>query len=310
MRADPQPVVAVGTASLDIHGFSEHSLIAGDSNPGTVAVSLGGVARNISENLARLGNAVTLVTALGGDDHGRRIERECSTVGIDMRMSVSIPGADSSTYMAMIDADGEMALALSDSRILEELTVELLQERRAVLEAAGAIVADAGLRYDCLDYLRSRFTGKPLILEAVSVKKCSRIPHPYHGFSCLKMNRAEAAQLTGAPIGDLRDLDRAGELLVSSGAQSVFITAGNEGVYYRDSRDSGVVPAQPTVVRNVSGAGDAFTAGAVHAQLRGLPIREAAEYGVAAAAIALQSPDTVSPNMSVAAVERLRSDAH
>ncbi|MFC6343949.1 winged helix-turn-helix transcriptional regulator [Nocardioides hankookensis] len=48
-------VVVVGGANMDVKARSRRSVVAATSNPGTAAMSAGGVGRNIAENLARLG---------------------------------------------------------------------------------------------------------------------------------------------------------------------------------------------------------------------------------------------------------------
>jgi pseudouridine kinase len=48
-------VIVIGGANVDIKGRSSGAFIGGTSNPGDVMVSVGGVGRNIAENLARLG---------------------------------------------------------------------------------------------------------------------------------------------------------------------------------------------------------------------------------------------------------------
>ena len=45
--------VVIGGANIDIHGAPAATLNMGDSNPGTVRLSPGGVGRNIAENMAR-----------------------------------------------------------------------------------------------------------------------------------------------------------------------------------------------------------------------------------------------------------------
>lgn len=51
-------IAGIGGANMDIHGKSDRQLIMRDSNPGSLHTSLGGVCRNICENLARLGETV------------------------------------------------------------------------------------------------------------------------------------------------------------------------------------------------------------------------------------------------------------
>ena len=46
--------VVIGGANVDIMGIADQALRPQDSNPGTIRTTLGGVGRNIAENLARL----------------------------------------------------------------------------------------------------------------------------------------------------------------------------------------------------------------------------------------------------------------
>ena len=64
LRSGSYAVVA-GGVNVDIGGRSFAPLVAQDSNPGTVRLSLGGVGRNIAHNLALLGTDVHLLTAYG-----------------------------------------------------------------------------------------------------------------------------------------------------------------------------------------------------------------------------------------------------
>ena len=56
-------VAVVGAVNVDIGGTPDSALVPADSNPGRVTVTLGGVGRNIAENLCRLGKRVLMVTA-------------------------------------------------------------------------------------------------------------------------------------------------------------------------------------------------------------------------------------------------------
>ena len=55
-------ICVIGGANVDITATSGRAFQFGDSNPGTVQVSWGGVGRNIAHNLALLGDEVELVT--------------------------------------------------------------------------------------------------------------------------------------------------------------------------------------------------------------------------------------------------------
>ena len=86
-------IAVVGGVNIDVGARSFSPLVSGDSNPGVICSSLGGVGRNIAHNLALLGADVTLVTALGGDDGARRVRENCRSLGIDLRGTLTAPDA-------------------------------------------------------------------------------------------------------------------------------------------------------------------------------------------------------------------------
>ena len=82
------PVLVIGAASLDLKGHASGALHPGASSPSLVRQSVGGVARNVAENLARLGVNVALMTAIGDDAIGQTVLREAREVGIDTSPSI------------------------------------------------------------------------------------------------------------------------------------------------------------------------------------------------------------------------------
>ena len=70
-------VVVVGGVNLDIGGRPHGELVAADSNPGQVRMSLGGVGRNIAHNMALMGLDVRMLTAFGDDMNAQRIAASC-----------------------------------------------------------------------------------------------------------------------------------------------------------------------------------------------------------------------------------------
>ncbi|MFR8874520.1 MAG: PfkB family carbohydrate kinase [Oscillospiraceae bacterium] len=82
--------VVVGGVNIDIGGRSYGPLVARDSNPGRVQMSLGGVGRNIAHNMALLGLEVHLLTAFGDDLYAQRIAASCGELGIDISRALQV----------------------------------------------------------------------------------------------------------------------------------------------------------------------------------------------------------------------------
>ena len=298
-----------GGVNVDICGRPDRALIPADSNPGRVRLSLGGVGRNIAHNLALLGVDTGLAAALGDDLFSRRIADSCAELGIDLSMAVHVPGGNTSTYLYITDAEGEMALAVSDMDICSRLTPEALESSLGRLREAEVIVLDANIPEESIRWL-CECPGVPVFADPVSVTKAEKLRGALGKLHTIKPNRAEAELLSGVTIRDRDGLRRAAEVLLRAGVRRVFISLGAQGVYAADGTGHLLLPAMPVLPVNTTGSGDAFTAGLVWALLRGADLEGSARAGLAAAAIALESEETVSPAMSARALlERLEDNS-
>ena len=78
---NPSYAAVIGGVNMDIGGRSSAPLVAEDSNPGKVRMSLGGVGRNIAHNMSLLGIDVRLLTAFGDDLYAQKIAASCGELG-------------------------------------------------------------------------------------------------------------------------------------------------------------------------------------------------------------------------------------
>ncbi len=293
--------VVVGGVNIDIGGRSIAPLVAGDSNPGHIRTSLGGVGRNIAHNLALLGAEVKLITALGEDDNARRVEESCRALGIDLAESLRVAHGATSTYLFLADHNGDMALAMSDMAIYENLTSAFLETKLAVLNAAALVVLDTNLPEESICYLAEHCTA-PLFADPVSAAKAGKLHAVLGKLHTLKPNRMEAELLSGVTVTDEASLRRAAETLLATGLERVFISLGADGVLAADHAQMLHIANPPARMVNTTGCGDAFMAAVARASLDALPLEETAKRGLAASALAMESADTINPAMSLAAV--------
>ena len=263
-------VVAIGAANIDINGYSTTKLIKGESNPGRITLCAGGVARNVAENLARLGVAVDLISALGGDGLQRIIIDSCRRAGVGYAHCAGDIGLPSSSYLAILDEGGELVESVCDMSITDRLiTPEFILGEADFIETANLVVVDAGLLYPTLSTITERFADRPLFLDPVSIKRCVNFEGLLPRFHTVKMNLNEAAHLAGtAPTDDLPTLICMAESFLTLGLTRVYITMGGQGAVYAETGDSGWVPAVPIAPVGVSGAGDSFLAGVIVGHLK------------------------------------------
>ena len=294
--------VVVGGVNVDIGGRSFVPLVAADSNPGKVSVSLGGVGRNIAHNMTLLGLEVRLLTAYGNDLNGQRVAASCAELGMDMTHALQIPGGSTSTYLYLTDPEGEMALAVSDMEICKEITPAYLASKLPVLQNARVVVADTNIPAESLRYLAENCTA-PLFVDPVSTTKAVKLQPILHRIHTLKPNRLEAELLSGVQIRTKEDMVRATDVLLNMGVQRLFISLGADGVLAADKNEKLWLSNIPGTMVNTTGCGDAFTAALVWAFREDLDLKTSAIAGLAAGSIAMESPETINPAMSADALQ-------
>ena len=85
-------VVVIGGANVDISVSSKTPLVPHDSTPGEIHCSPGGVARNVAENLSRLGVNVSLISVVGNDLFGQRLQEATAQAGVNVDALHVLPG--------------------------------------------------------------------------------------------------------------------------------------------------------------------------------------------------------------------------
>lgn len=304
----PSPcVLVIGAANMDITGSSDHPLAAQDSTPGRVRTAPGGVARNVAENLARLGHAVRLVSVVGDDLQGASVIDSTRRAGVDVQGCQVLSGQATATYLSLHGPDGDMALALNDMAILEYITPELLACEVPRLRRATAVLVDCNLPQETLGWIGSRTLGVPLFAESVSAFKCGRLLPWLEQVHTLKANRLEAQALTGQPIESDEQVAAAARWLHRRGVRQVVLSLGEQGLYWSDAQGAqGWQAAMTAPVVNATGAGDALMAGLMHGHLMGQKLPDAVAFAAACAALTLTAPHANHPQLSVAAVQQLQ----
>lgn len=294
--------VVVGGVNVDIGGRSFSPLVAADSNPGCVTMSLGGVGRNIAHNMSLMGVDVHLLTAYGDDLNGERVAASCSELGIDLSHALRVSGSTTSTYLYLTDPDGEMALAVSDMRVCDQITPAYLAANLTLLQNAQVVVADANIPQESLVYLAENLTV-PLFVDPVSTTKAEKLRPILSRIHTLKPNRLEAELLSGVKIRTTEDVAKVADKLTQLGVHRMFISLGSDGVYAAMGEQRFWLPTIPGTMVNTTGCGDAFMAALVWAYLEGSDLTATAKAGLAAGSIAMESGETINPAMSAEALK-------
>lgn len=292
-------ITCIGGANLDRKARSKQKVRFYTSNPVTITETCGGVARNVAENLGRLGCTVSLITCVGDDKEGFWVLQETKKHGVDVSQAWIIPAGQTGNYTALLDTDGQMIISLANMDIYDHLTPGLLRKKWAQIASSTAVFLDTNLPEDSLQYIirRCREEKIPLYIDPVSTAKAKKLPQDLSGTEAILPNQEEAEVLAEMKIETPDDCKRACEHIRQRGAKNIIITLGKQGVFLSSPEGSGHFPPFKTDVVDVTGAGDAFVSGFLYGILQGETLSRACQLGLAAAALTLQTEHSAFPDL-------------
>ncbi len=277
-------VLVIGGANVDVKAKTSAAHIARTSNPGTVSIKAGGVARNIAHNLAKLGADVTLLSVIGKDAFGNMLISETQKAGVNINAIIRTTQTTGS-YVAMLDENGELITAVSDMGLLSLLTPDTIKKNKDLIMANKHIILDCNVPEETLHEI-AKLDKIRLIVEPVSVAKSQKLlnllAHQKVYLATPNLDQIEA--LTGT-----REIKSAIAALHKMGLQNIVIHAGEQGAYVSDGNEITHIPSQAKTIVDVTGAGDAATAGLISGLTKNLPLAKAAEIGQIMAAKVIAS---------------------
>lgn len=308
-------ILVIGATNIDIGGVSSKPIVKGDSNPGKVKISVGGVAHNIACNLSMLGFPVSFMSVFSNDVLGKMAEEETKAL-MDISHSFFSSINSSSVYLFIADEKGEMQLAINDMELIDNLSPFLIDASEEVLQSAKMIVIDTNLRQDTIEAIAkiAHEANVPLICDPVSTIKLPKIKNILPYLTLLKPNLLELEKayemLTNKSIKikNSSDLLVASEALLDTGLKKLVVSLGSNGAFYCSKTERFYTRGTLVDVVNTNGAGDAFVAGFCEALYNGLDNKQCLMHAVAAAKLVVESEETVSPFMNLKNVELISKE--
>ena len=289
-------ITVIGESNIDIAVKPYGEPRQGGCTPGDIRFHYGGVARNIAHNLALLGHEVKLATVFGDDGFTEQMMAECEQAGIDLSLSTQYENMKSPIFLSFNDEFGNMQSAVSDIELNSFLDLDWLMKRIDAINRADLVVADTLLSVEALSFLIDHCLV-PLYIDTVSPNRALRLAEAMKlsyrkSFFALKCNLAEAQALTGVV-----DAGESARLLVDKGIENVYLTMGENGVVFCSRKHFQHFPALEVEAVNVTGSGDAFFAGVIHANATGTNDAAAVGYGLRCACHNVKSEAPVNPEL-------------
>lgn len=247
----------------------------------------GGKGSNQAIGAARLGAAVSLLTAVGDDAFGRAAAGLWRDEGVDASKVITGRRATMVGFI-MVEPSGENRIAIA-SGALDELDAASVRSFSAEIEAADVLVVSMEIPEEAvLEALRlGHRSGTTTVLNPAPAR-----PLPDEAWALIDVitpNQTEAPVLLGrAAAAGADDHELVRELQRRTGGCAI-LTRGGHGALLCEA-DGAVTTIEPVPVDHVvdtTGAGDSYTAALAVAIAEGRALAEAARFAAAAGAHAV-----------------------
>ena len=287
VTARPARIVVVGSSNTDMVVRVPSLPQPGETViGGTFFTAHGGKGANQAVAAARAGGSVTFVACVGDDALGDETLGALAADGIALDLVRRVADTRSGVALILVDERGENCIAVAPganaalspdqvdacAKQLSADDVLLVQLETPI----GSVVAAASAAADA---------GACVILNPAPARELSR--ELLGLVSVLTPNEAEAARLSGVPIGDAEGLDAAATALLHRGVGAVVITLGAGGAYVATRALRETIPAYAVDVRDTTGAGDVFNGALAVALAERMRLVDAVRFANAAAAISV-----------------------
>lgn len=292
-------ITVIGAANIDLIGFSNEELIYQDSNTGHLETILGGVGRNIAENLKHLEFDVDFLTVLADDEFSKIIVDSCNNLGISIEHSLIKKNSKTSIFMAIMDKANDMALGLTAMDIYDDLPDDFILNNLDVISKSDYCVIETNLPTSTLELVTEKLPNMRFALEAVSAKKALKAKSILDKLYILKCNAMEAELLSGIKVNYEIEYEKVVAHFLNLGVKKVFITLGMDGVAYGDENEIFIDKNKIISPVNTTGAGDAFMAGILYGETKGMELYDMVQFASACAQITIMHQDAVNPDICV-----------
>lgn len=292
-------VCVIGGCNIDFIARSYDKINMYDSNPGYLEYSFGGVAKNISENLVRLGIKNSFITAIGDDNYSRELKDFLNDLNIDFSNSKFLIDSNMSQYISILDEKNDLFTAISSMEVMKEINIEFISKKIEYLKSFEYIIMDTNLDEKVLDYICKNCINSKIIVDCVSRKKSLKLKKILNYLYFIKPNIYEAEELSNIKYKDKNSLIEMGKFFSKKGIKKTFISLGKEGIFYFENKKYGIVKLQDQInIINTSGCGDSAVSAMIYGDIKNLNNEEISRLGISAGSITAQCNETVSKDIN------------
>lgn len=298
-------VTCIGGANMDITLQLEDMMTYGTSNPVSSSHSLGGVIRNVGENLARLDANVSLMSLVGNDRFGEEILEKSNKI-MKVFATERVQGEVTGSYYSVIDQKGDMIAGFANMDINRLMNRSWIIEHKKHIQMSDWVIADLNISKEAMEAVIENCLSEDIKLGIIGVSspKMKHLPDDLKGVEIIICNKDETQTYFKTNENDSKALCK---LWLDAGVKKAIVTAGIEGSFYGE--DSHIKHQKAYLVQkrdiiDVTGAGDAFSSATVYGLMSGNTLDKSVQMGAISASLTIQTQYAVNPNVSLKKIQK------
>lgn len=293
-------IVVIGTVFVDIKGFPDDVYIPDGRNAGRIEYVHGGVARNVVEDIANLELRPTFVGTVDETSMGKDVIDKLARHKVNVDYVKVLPGG-MGTWLALFDHNGDVAGSIS-KRAETYLVMPILEQYGDdIIKNCDSIIFELDMHKEVVKKifeLAAKYEKKVYALVSNMSIALERRDF-LQKLDCFICNEQEAGMLFLDDYSETAPEDLSvilAQKIKAANIPAMIVTMGSKGAVYADKYgDKGVVAARKVVVKDTTGAGDAFCAGAMSGLTYGKSLAQAVQIGTVLASTVITSTDNVCP---------------
>ena len=293
-------IVVIGAVFVDIKGFPDDAYIPDGRNVGRIEYIHGGVCRNVAEDIANVELRPTFISIVDDSALGADVLKKLNNHRVDTRYIQKIPGG-MGTWLAVFDNHGDLAGSISQRSDMMPIMKILEENGDEIFSQADSIVVQADMHKDLMKKvfaLADKYEKKIFAIVSnmsIAVERRDLLQK----VDCFVCNQLEAGMLFADDYSEKEPAELCEileERVVLGKIPSMIVTMGGKGSVYADMKgNKGFCPARQVMVKDTTGAGDAFFAGVTIGLTYGKTLAEATQIGTNLAASVITSSENVCP---------------
>ena len=293
-------IVVIGTVFVDVKGFPNDVYLPTGRNVGKIEYVHGGVARNVVEDIANLELRPTFVSTIDTTSMGKDVVEKLARHKVNVDYVKAVPEG-MGTWLAIFDQNGDLAGSISQRADTYLVMPILEQHGDEIFKDCDSIIFEIDMHKDVVKKifeLATKYNKKVYALVSnmgIALERRDFLQR----LDCFICNELEAGMLFVDDYTDTTPEELSKILpdkIKAANIPSMIVTMGEKGAVYTDKDgNGGMIPARKVVVKDTTGAGDAFCAGAMSGLTYGKSMSEAVEIGTVLSSTVITTMDNVCP---------------